>query len=159
MKHFHHCPECYEKKPCTMDCTIKHDEDGMLLGGACFCDDCSYQILCPEHGAVRLSPESYRRQLERANDVWRCWCGAAAVWDDVFEERKEERAMHRELKRFGTARMQPLSRMILAPLFTAERIAEMRGDRFGACTRCGVCLRTDVRGGKCTVCSRPLVPL
>lgn len=164
-KHFHHCPECYEKKPCYGDCTIEYDEedergDGERLGACCFCDDCSFQIICPQHGTVRLSPESYRRQMENANARWRCWCGEAAAWDDDFEERKQERAMHMHLKRFGLpTRPSGLPRMILAPLFTDEMVAGMKGDRFGACTRCGVCLRSDIRGGKCTVCARPLVPL
>lgn len=163
-KHFHHCPECYEKKPCYGDCTIEHDEeddrsDGMRLGAACFCEDCSFQIICPQHGTVRLSPESYRRQMDSPNARWRCWCGEAAAWDDDFEERKQERAMHMHLRRdsglrtFRGAR-HAVTPAPLLPLAWFEHVGQ-----FGACTRCGVCMRTDIRGGKCTVCARPLVPL
>lgn len=46
MKHFHHCPSCYERKSCEMDCTIEPDlEDpishpGKQFGAHCECDDC-----------------------------------------------------------------------------------------------------------------------
>jgi len=38
--HYHHCPECYQKAPCRMSCTILDEEDGVSLGGACVCGDC-----------------------------------------------------------------------------------------------------------------------
>ena len=45
-KHFHGCPECYEKWPCEMECTIEPDlEDaiaypGMHFGAHCVCNGC-----------------------------------------------------------------------------------------------------------------------
>lgn len=40
--HYHHCPECYEKKPCDMNCTIEPDlQDGdKEFGAHCVCDEC-----------------------------------------------------------------------------------------------------------------------
>lgn len=45
--HYHHCPECYEAKPCEMLCTMEPElEDpvshpGKTFGAHCICDDCS----------------------------------------------------------------------------------------------------------------------
>ena len=44
--HYHHCPECYEKHICDMECTIEPDlEDpvshpGKQFGGHCVCLGC-----------------------------------------------------------------------------------------------------------------------
>ena len=44
--HYHSCPECYEKYPCDMDCTIEADlEDsvchpGKQFGSHCVCPLC-----------------------------------------------------------------------------------------------------------------------
>jgi hypothetical protein len=157
--HYHGCPECYEKKPCTMDCTIEPDleDNGRQFGAYVCCEDCSYGVICPTHGRTTISGESYRYQLSRANARWQCWCGAVAEWDDEHEERKQERAMHLHLK--NRRPMRPMTsttlpRLILAPLFSSTT-----SEAFGACPRCGVCMRFDIRGGCCTVCSRPLVKL
>lgn len=46
MKHYHSCPECYEKYSCEMKCTIEPDlEDpvchpGKEFGAHCVCDQC-----------------------------------------------------------------------------------------------------------------------
>ena len=40
--HWHHCPECYEKFQCMMECTIEPDleEDGKQFGAYCKCFEC-----------------------------------------------------------------------------------------------------------------------
>lgn len=44
--HYHHCPNCYEKKSCEMPCSIEPDLDdpvydpGKQFGAHCICDDC-----------------------------------------------------------------------------------------------------------------------
>jgi len=44
--HYHHCPSCYEKYQCDMNCTIEPDlEDttchpGKQFGAHCVCDKC-----------------------------------------------------------------------------------------------------------------------
>lgn len=44
--HYHGCPECYEKWPCNMDCTIEYDlQDGdREYGCYCTCSDCDKVI-------------------------------------------------------------------------------------------------------------------
>lgn len=43
LPHYHHCPQCYERKPCTMDCTIVGDlsDDGVNCGYHETCADCA----------------------------------------------------------------------------------------------------------------------
>lgn len=41
--HYHSCPQCYEHKPCTMDCTLEPDlelRDGSPCGSHVLCDAC-----------------------------------------------------------------------------------------------------------------------
>ena len=46
MLHYHHCPKCYEAKPCHSYCTIEPDLDdpvshpGKQFGAHCECDEC-----------------------------------------------------------------------------------------------------------------------
>jgi hypothetical protein len=42
MMHYHGCPECYEKYPCEMKCSIEYDlQDGdREFGAYCICDEC-----------------------------------------------------------------------------------------------------------------------
>ena len=51
--HLHSCPECYQKYPCDMDCSIEPDlEDpttypGYHFGAHCICDKCEGQKEAP----------------------------------------------------------------------------------------------------------------
>lgn len=44
--HYHHCPECYEKYPCDLDCTIEPDLSDPIchpdkeFGAHCVCSLC-----------------------------------------------------------------------------------------------------------------------
>lgn len=42
--HYHNCPECYEAKPCEMDCTLEPDlfdaKTGRQFGPVWICDEC-----------------------------------------------------------------------------------------------------------------------
>lgn len=40
--HYHHCPECYEKAPCVMLCTVEGDlsGDGVDFGHHAVCEEC-----------------------------------------------------------------------------------------------------------------------
>lgn len=42
------------------------------------------RLRCPEHGLVYVSTSEYRRQMDDPLAVWRCHCGAAATFDDVY---------------------------------------------------------------------------
>lgn len=74
-----------------------HDGDGESL------EPTAYAIRCRYHGIVYLTPECYKEQMMRANDVWRCphfcmepedikdmtigVCGASAEFqDDIYED-------------------------------------------------------------------------
>lgn len=155
MMHYHHCPECYEHAPCWDSCTLvdELEDDGRKFGNHVACNDCSFALICPAHGKVLISPEEYREQLNRANARWKCWCGLVAAWDDAHEERKMERDARIPSRSLRIEPMRGLPRVVLAPLFPVPP------DRFGACTRCGVCLRLSVNGGRCTVCSGSLVAI
>ncbi|MGH1343811.1 MAG: helix-turn-helix domain-containing protein [Nannocystales bacterium] len=43
-RHAHHCPRCYEAKPCTQECEfepdLSEDADEPLQGSYCVCDEC-----------------------------------------------------------------------------------------------------------------------
>lgn len=45
--HYHSCPECYEKYPCCMKCTLEYDlQDGdKKMGAHCICDQCESKQL------------------------------------------------------------------------------------------------------------------
>lgn len=47
MTHWHHCPECYEKYPCDMDCTIEPDlfDNGREFGAHCICFVCEEKAM------------------------------------------------------------------------------------------------------------------
>jgi hypothetical protein len=49
MVHFHHCPECYEKVLCELNCTIEPDlQDGdREFGSHCVCEHCAAQVKEP----------------------------------------------------------------------------------------------------------------
>lgn len=48
--HYHHCPSCYEKCLCDLDCTIEPDleDDGKEFGAHCICDSCIANELTKE---------------------------------------------------------------------------------------------------------------
>lgn len=52
--HYHHCPECYEKWKCQMECTIEYDlqddqcDPGKQFGSHCICPECDTEALTKE---------------------------------------------------------------------------------------------------------------
>lgn len=63
-EHYHHCPECYDKHECDMDCTIEPDlEDdiyhpGKQFGAHCLCPICERKI---ENKTEKLNQEWFDR--------------------------------------------------------------------------------------------------
>lgn len=45
------------------------------------------RLICPEHGAFEILESVYQEQLS-SSDAWRCPCGAACDFDDVFFEKR-----------------------------------------------------------------------
>lgn len=68
--HYHHCPECYEKAPCVMLCTVEGDlsGDGVDFGHHAVCDECQREA----HAAAERIRASERPAL------W--WDLAARAW-------------------------------------------------------------------------------
>lgn len=58
LPHYHHCPWCYERKPCAMECTIEGDlsGDGVNCGAHTVCDDCA-QLAPPDRLASALEED------------------------------------------------------------------------------------------------------
>lgn len=58
LPHYHHCPWCYERKPCTSDCTIEGDlsDDGVSCGAHNVCDDCA-QLAPPDRPVSALDED------------------------------------------------------------------------------------------------------
>lgn len=60
--HWHGCPECYEKYPCEMKCSIEYDlqEGDKEFGAYCICDKCAGQEK-DSRGVVIFSREWWLR--------------------------------------------------------------------------------------------------
>ncbi len=58
LPHYHSCPWCYERKPCTRDCTIEGDlsDDGVNCGAHAVCDECA-QLAPPDRPASALDED------------------------------------------------------------------------------------------------------
>ncbi len=65
MKHYHSCPECYEKWECTWDCTIEPDlEDpdtypGRQFGAHCMCDTCEKVVRAREQNEEKYKTKEF----------------------------------------------------------------------------------------------------
>lgn len=82
--HWHGCPECYEKYPCNMDCTIawEDEEDGRQFGSYWTCDSCAKSSEEKNIESVPKDLESliawYRSEAQKKNPSktwWDIYCG------------------------------------------------------------------------------------
>lgn len=69
--HWHSCPECYEKYPCDMDCSIawEDEDDGRQFGSYCVCDNCSRESAPKD---VESFADWYKAESQKKNPskVW-----------------------------------------------------------------------------------------
>lgn len=74
MKHYHHCPSCYEIYSCELDCTIEPDldDDGKEFGSHCLCDDCVVKTYPQLNRMLKGWERVYKLIINSCNYKYHC---------------------------------------------------------------------------------------
>jgi hypothetical protein len=98
VRHYHHCPYCYESFACELICTIEPDleQNGRDFGSHVICHD----VICHIDRAIKKCNEGYERRqreaLRRLCPAWFCMaclqptnvcvCRVSKVVDDLSDK-------------------------------------------------------------------------